>query len=146
MSNIIFSLFAICTCIIFWRILSRNICNRPLYRVIFLSAVIPLSNWIQYAICMQTAINNILQNIPQQTLHVTPKTYHFAAISVPCIKCRYHHHHVFNPLNPELNPICYLLPLLAHHFLHFSRIRVKSLTIRLLMSYMYIWSTYSWCF
>jgi len=44
---------------------------------------------------------------------------------------------VFNPLNPELNPICYLLALLAHHFLHVSRIRVKSLTIRLLMSYIY---------
>ena len=51
----------------------------------------------------------------------------------------------FNPLNPELNPICYLQALLAHHFLHVSRIRVKSLTIRLLMSYIYIyiWSTYS---
>ena len=35
-----------------------------------------------------------------------------------------------NPLNPELNPICYLLTLLAHHFLHVSRIRVKSLTLR----------------
>ena len=53
---------------------------------------------------------------------------------------------VFNPLNPELNPICYLLALLAHHFLHVSRIRIKSLTIRLLMSYIYIWSAYSWCF
>ena len=42
-----------------------------------------------------------------------------------------------NPLNPELNPICYLLPLLAHHFLHVSRIRVKSLTLRLLMSCIY---------
>jgi len=42
-----------------------------------------------------------------------------------------------NPLNPDLNPICYLLALLAHHFLHVSRIRVKSLTIRLLMSYIY---------
>ena len=32
-----------------------------------------------------------------------------------------------NPLKPELNPICYLLALLgAHHFLHVSRIRVKS--------------------
>ena len=39
-----------------------------------------------------------------------------------------------NPLNPELNPICYFLSLLAHHFLHVSRIRVKSLTLRLLMS------------
>ena len=53
----------------------------------------------------------------------------------------------FNPLNAELNPICNLLALLgAHHFLHVSRIRVKSLTLRLLMSYIYIWSTYSWCF
>ena len=43
-----------------------------------------------------------------------------------------------NPLNPELNPIFYLLALLgAHHFLHVSRIRVKSLTFRLLMSYIY---------
>ena len=44
-----------------------------------------------------------------------------------------------NPLNPELNPICYLLALLAHHFLHVSRIRVKSLTLKLLMSYIYIY-------
>jgi len=37
-----------------------------------------------------------------------------------CAKCEN-----FNPLNPELNPICYLLALLgAHHFLHVSRIRV----------------------
>jgi len=49
-----------------------------------------------------------------------------------------------NPLNPELNPICYLLALLgAHHFLHVSRVRVKSLTFRRLMSYIYIWSTHS---
>ena len=46
---------------------------------------------------------------------------------------------VLNPLNAELNPICYLLALLgAHHFLHVSRIRVKSLTLRLLMSYIYM--------
>ena len=56
--------------------------------------------------------------------------------------------HRFNPLNPELNPICYLLALLgAQHFLHVSRIRVKSLALRLLMSYIYIyiyiWSAYS---
>jgi len=31
-----------------------------------------------------------------------------------------------NPLNAELNPICYLLALLgAHHFLHVSRIRIN---------------------
>jgi hypothetical protein len=47
--------------------------------------------------------------------------------------------HLVNPLNPDLNPICYLLVLLAHHFLHVSSIRVKSLTIRLLMSYIYIY-------
>ena len=44
-----------------------------------------------------------------------------------------------NPLKPELNPICYLLELLgAHHSLHVSRIRVKSLTHRLLMPYIYM--------
>jgi len=44
-----------------------------------------------------------------------------------------------NPLNPELNPI-YLLALLgAHHFLHVSRIRVKLLTFRRLMSFIYIY-------
>ena len=45
---------------------------------------------------------------------------------------------VLNPLNPELNPICSLLALLgAHHFLQVSRIRVKLLTLRRLMSYIY---------
>ena len=44
-----------------------------------------------------------------------------------------------NPLKPELNSICYLLALLgAHHFLHVSRIRVKLLTFRILMSYIYM--------
>ena len=47
-----------------------------------------------------------------------------------------------NPLNPELNPICCLLALLAHHFLHVSRIIVKSLTLRQ-TNVIYIWSTYS---
>ena len=32
-----------------------------------------------------------------------------------------------------------MLALLAHHFLHVSRIRVKSLTYGLLMSYIYIY-------
>ena len=47
-----------------------------------------------------------------------------------------------NPLNAELNPICYLLALLAQNFLHISRIRVKSLTLRLLMSYIYIYGAH----
>jgi transposase len=42
-----------------------------------------------------------------------------------------------NPLSSELNPICYLLALLAHDFLHVSRIMIKSLTLRLLMLYIY---------
>ena len=46
--------------------------------------------------------------------------------------------HYVNPLKPELNSICYLLALIgAHHFLHVSRIRVKLLTFRLLMSHIY---------
>ena len=49
------------------------------------------------------------------------------------------HRDVINPLNPELNPTCYLLALFAHHFLHVSRIRVKSLTLRLLI-YIYIYT------
>ena len=45
---------------------------------------------------------------------------------------------LINPLNPELNPICYLLALIgAHHFLRVSRIRVKLLTFRLLMLFIY---------
>ena len=50
-----------------------------------------------------------------------------------CVEQQVHTQHLpnqINPLNPELNPICYLLALLAHHFLHVSRIRVKSLTLR----------------
>ena len=52
--------------------------------------------------------------------------------------CKSVYHSEINPLKPELNPICYLLALLGdHHFLHVSRIRVKLLTFRLLMSYIY---------
>ena len=62
-----------------------------------------------------------------------PESYHYCKV----IRTTTYQDVVFNPLNPELNPNCYLLPLLAHHFLHVSRIRVKSLTFRLLMSYIY---------
>jgi len=37
----------------------------------------------------------------------------------------YNYVHI-KPLNAELNPICYFLALLVHHFLHVSRIRVKA--------------------
>ena len=57
-----------------------------------------------------------------------------------CNQTHFSHYLRHNPLNPELNPICYLLALLgAHHFLHISRIRVKLLTFRLLISYIYIY-------
>ena len=37
---------------------------------------------------------------------------------------------MINPLNAELNPICYFLALLeAHLILHISRIRVKTATL-----------------
>ena len=57
-----------------------------------------------------------------------------------CLNTRSRGFNNFNPLNAELNPICYLLALLgAHHFLHVGRIRVKLLNLRLLMSYIYIY-------
>jgi len=34
-------------------------------------------------------------------------------------------HNSFNLLNAELNPICHLLALLAHHIFHVSGLRVK---------------------
>jgi len=40
----------------------------------------------------------------------------------------------FNPLNAKFKPTCHLLALLgAHHILHISRIRVKSLFLYLLI-------------
>jgi len=58
---------------------------------------------------------------------------------VALVQFNFHRVLTFNPLNAELNPICYLLAILgAHHFLHVSRIRVKLLTLRLLMSYIYM--------
>ena len=66
---------------------------------------------------------------------VTP---HEMPITRSAFDIRFYYFVFFNPLNPELNPICYLLALLgAYHFLHVSRIRVKLLTFRLLMAYIY---------
>ena len=67
---------------------------------------------------------------------VFPCQYHFTNSPYPYFDMYYRRSKTFarddvvNPLKPELNPICYLLALLAHHFLHVSRIRVKSLTLR----------------
>ena len=63
---------------------------------------------------------------------------HDTCVLIPATECVLYGVFNFNPLNAELNPICYLLALLgAHHFLHVSSIRVKSLTLGLLMSYIY---------
>jgi hypothetical protein len=35
----------------------------------------------------------------------------------------------FDPLNAELNPICHLLALGAHHILHVGRIRVNAVAV-----------------
>ena len=72
---------------------------------------------------------------------------YYASANAPYSFIHYHRRYIIfavstaiNPLNPELNPICYLLALLgAYHFLHVSRIRVKLLTFRRLMSYTYIY-------
>jgi len=68
--------------------------------------------------------------------------YELKALLFPCIIItlfiRIHTNTPINPLNAELNSICSLLALLgAQHFFHVSRIRVKSLTLRQLMSYIY---------
>jgi len=95
-----------------------------------------ISQEICYVIHSTVHYNTAKGNTPWQHLHLS--TEHNIKRSL--------HAHSVNPLNTELNPICHLLALLGVHFLHVSRIRVKSLTLRLLMSYICIWSTYSWCF
>ena len=75
-------------------------------------------------------------------VYITVSNYS-AVVGIYMVNCVPHFKYevtLINPLNAELNPICYLLALLgAHHFLHVGRIRVKSLTLRLLMSYIYIY-------
>ena len=82
-----------------------------------------------------------VRRIPEVVAHSGSALLHFfsdAAINMTGFNISYRWVIALNPLNPELNLICYLLALLAHHFLHVSRIRVKSLTLRLLMSYIYM--------
>ena len=58
-----------------------------------------------------------------------------------CLSIRVHEVGLINPLNPELNPICYLLALLgAHHFLQVNRISAGELpaAARLLRSWVRI--------
>jgi len=82
---------------------------------------------------------HIIRNIFPKTLEPGEDNTFFLRTSVVIYQStRSNINEDFNPLNPELNPICYLLALLgAHNFLHVSRIRFKLLTFRLLMSYIY---------
>ena len=84
----------------------------------------------------------VLQCVLMGLMRITLPAYS-AIISLPEVAVLFAHNFslplfALNPLNLELNPICYLLALLgAHHFLHVSRIRVKSITLRRLMSHIY---------
>ena len=87
-------------------------------------------------------LNNVLnlndKRSPCKTVSAGLRAYKCLKYVEPVRQELYHIDNSLNPLKPELNPICYLLALLgAHHFLHVSRIRVKSLTFGRLMSYIY---------
>ena len=90
------------------------------------------------AVPQPTALPHALTRIGYSAIKIVcPKSSGLCKIVLLCAWKRFI---VINPLKPELNFICYLLALLgAHHFLHVSRIRVKLLTLRLLMPYIYIY-------
>jgi len=104
-----------------------------------LSCVLKTCLLIKY--CRTVSISRLGKTVLFRNGHTTmPITYIIMQshdIGNPSV--RYYPCPSINPLNAELNPICYLLALLAHHFLHVSRIRIKSLTLRLLRSYIYIY-------
>ena len=86
-------------------------------------------------------VSQFLRNSPQQLKCQQTCMWPDYCAAVGSLGCRLFKTYdtcFINPLNPELNPICYLLALLgAHHFLHVSSIRVKLLTFKRLMSYIY---------
>ena len=90
--------------------------------------MIPLSNWT--CACLPSKVifffSKHLKFRPDTShsaLHCVRQTdRHMSVLLKVTVSCLQY----INPLNAELNPICYLLALLgAHHFLHVSRIRVK---------------------
>jgi hypothetical protein len=68
------------------------------------------------------------QNSKHRYLKIIPNNYSISLLFV--VRNSTHKHQQINPLSPQLNPTCCLLALLAHDFLHVTRIRVKSLTLR----------------
>jgi len=105
--------------------------NVPRYLI---NSTILEKNVIEYITCVWTLFTTFVRNISHSKKKLLRYDHKGAEVfmEVPIILVR------FNPLKPELNPICYLLALLgAHHFLHVSRIRVKLLTFRRLMLYIY---------
>jgi len=93
---------------------------------------------VYYITSYITSFSTIMRRLCPAKLSQAVSIRSASRLYTPVIKSVDQNHFQVNPLNPELNPIWYLLALLgAHHFLHVSMIRVKSLTLRLLMSYIY---------
>jgi len=97
-----------------------------------------------WAVSKRQTVNLYLIAASSWLIHLNHWIIFFRSVSKISLVRRGHSHITslpntdINPLKPELNPICYLLALLgAHNFLHVSRIRVKLLTLRWLMSYIY---------
>ena len=95
-----------------------------------------------YVICSNNRCSLWALQQPYCDLRKKCKIYNVTARGACGYRCAAHRRRqrnlgIINPLNAELNPICHFLALLVVHFLHVSRIRVKSLTLRLLMSYIY---------
>ena len=114
-----------------WRIIFR----------IFLADYLPLQlqpDWrYQYLISNLKSVKN--SSSPARAITSASPRYSSLQQKCPHINAQYRPPQtMINTLKPELNPICSLLALLgAHHFLHVSRIKVKLLTFRLLISYIY---------
>ena len=117
------------TCIFFYRHVHLQVQWKLVacHTVVAYQILMPCLDLLQ---SVQDSAGRIPQNKPQLLLLCSFTPIHPYDTIWP--KCE------FNPLNPKLNPICYLLALLgANHFLHVSGIRVKLLTFRRLMSYIY---------
>ena len=111
----------------------ENMCNKH----VLLSDTLHLLTVLVCARILGWKLNSLL-SLTFFTLQVFPCCLLFFPKLQLLFKGKWFDDIMINPLKPELIPICYLLALLgAHHFLHVSRIRVKLLTFRRLMSHIY---------